>query len=275
MDIKEEAIKFYSEKGAYAKRAISKVDDTNWQIFNDFIYKAFKIIGGKQGKILELGCGNGLNLHLLSEKFSSNLSVGLDLSIAELSFARDNFNKSGYLKGDITHLPFSDESFNIVFSHAVVEHLYDAENSLNEMKRVLKKGGYLIISSPNMLSPVRNVSLFFWSLKNFFKRGVEAKWHPDGNISSVFFTIMKILKRIYSKKIIFEYRQPVYENNVYLGSDFDATFLINPYDLLKWAKRNNMRILNLMDAQSGIGILIKKIFPKMAGGILFICQKEM
>jgi ubiquinone/menaquinone biosynthesis C-methylase UbiE len=55
-----------------------------------------------------------------------------------------------WVTGDASHLPFEEASFDVVFAGEIVEHLPDAHSGFNEWLRVLKAGGLMIISTPNL-----------------------------------------------------------------------------------------------------------------------------
>jgi MPBQ/MSBQ methyltransferase len=96
---------------------------------------------------LELGCGDGKTLLALA-KHDCEL-VGIDISpaalkIARSALARDN-QSAQLLQGDVTALPFEDESFDAVVAYHVLDHVYqeDREVAAEEIARVLSPGGTL------------------------------------------------------------------------------------------------------------------------------------
>lgn len=102
-------------------------------------------------KWLDLGCGH----HLLSpwrmeqEKAlisKAKLIVGIDYDYLSLTKHKTIKNK---LRGDITQLPFPDNTFDLITSNMVFEHLDNPEKQLKEISRVLSKGGKLIFHTPN------------------------------------------------------------------------------------------------------------------------------
>jgi ubiquinone/menaquinone biosynthesis C-methylase UbiE len=52
------------------------------------------------------------------------------------------------VQGDALNLPFKDESFDIVTAFEVIEHLYDPQKALGEIRRILKMDGIALISTP-------------------------------------------------------------------------------------------------------------------------------
>lgn len=94
-------------------------------------------------KILDVGCGTGANLEML-QNFGE--AEGVDVSNDALEFCRAKGLKAH--KGLAEKLPFADESFDLVTALDVVEHLDDDVAGLQEMRRVLKKGGRALIFVP-------------------------------------------------------------------------------------------------------------------------------
>lgn len=94
----------------------------------------------KEGmKILDNGCGRGEFLHAFS---TLGMQVeGCDISSYCQQAKIADLNKE--------KLPFPDEYFDVVFTKSVIEHIGDTEHYMNEMKRVLKKGGLLILLVPD------------------------------------------------------------------------------------------------------------------------------
>lgn len=94
-------------------------------------------------RILDVGCGTGANLEMLSQFGSAE---GVDVSDEALEFCR----RKGLAvqKGLAEKLPSADETFDITTALDVVEHLDDDIAGLKEMHRVTKTGGYSLIFVP-------------------------------------------------------------------------------------------------------------------------------
>lgn len=94
-------------------------------------------------RILDVGCGTGANLEMLSQFGESE---GVDVSDDALEFCRLKGLKAQ--KGLAETLPYDDESFELTTALDVVEHLDDDVAGLKEMFRVTKRGGYSLIFVP-------------------------------------------------------------------------------------------------------------------------------
>ncbi|MBI5728701.1 MAG: class I SAM-dependent methyltransferase [Candidatus Magasanikbacteria bacterium] len=95
-------------------------------------------------KILDVGCGTGLNSKLL-ESFGTVYS--LDVSEEALRFCSEQRLKNLY-RGEANSLPFGDGNFDLVIALDVFEHLKDDQGATQEIKRVLKPGGIFICFVP-------------------------------------------------------------------------------------------------------------------------------
>lgn len=116
--------------------------------------------------ILEAGCGYGHKCVLFSKYYKVNV-VGVDIVLEPLKVLMSYLNKNVYTPslqvfvcaGDVTKLPFRNGVFDVVTSFGVIEHFrndFEVVMALNEARRVLKVGGYLVLSIPNFAATFRN-----------------------------------------------------------------------------------------------------------------------
>ncbi|MDH3972665.1 MAG: class I SAM-dependent methyltransferase [Deltaproteobacteria bacterium] len=101
---------------------------------------------GKSGKILDIGCGRGVMLNIL-KKMGWQV-CGTELSKKSSSFARERHEIEVITK-DISHCDFPEKSFDIVTMWHVLEHLPAPFSTIEEVGRILKDGGRLIVEVPN------------------------------------------------------------------------------------------------------------------------------
>jgi arsenite methyltransferase len=112
-------------------------------------------------RILDAGCGGGMMMNRAARRLDSGRVVGIDIwqgrdqSNNRMATPMRNATAEGVadrveaLTGDIRELPFPDRSFDVVMSHWVVHNLptaSDRQRALEEMARVLKPGGKLLIA---------------------------------------------------------------------------------------------------------------------------------
>lgn len=102
---------------------------------------------GQPLRILDIGCGTGLNAANLTRL--GHKIIGVDLS----SVAVDQFRRRGF-EGFIADieagpLPFPNNEFDLVYASEVIEHCADTAAFLKELRRLLKPDGVLLLSTPN------------------------------------------------------------------------------------------------------------------------------
>ncbi len=103
----------------------------------------------KGGRLLEVGCNEGLFLHLARQAGWETQGV----EIAELGavYAREILNLEVF-NGELIEANFPDEYFDVVTFWHVLEHLLDPQLDLREAHRILKLDGLLIVDVPNIAS---------------------------------------------------------------------------------------------------------------------------
>jgi len=105
-------------------------------------------------KVLDLGCGTGRLYHLFKD-FQGVEYVGVDQSEGQIEVAKEDFPEARHKVAEMTELPFGEGEFDIIYCIATFHHLPDEVSrikSLEEMKRVLKPGGKIIMTNWNLYS---------------------------------------------------------------------------------------------------------------------------
>ena len=102
-----------------------------------------RALRGVQGNVLDVACGTGDMAVSLVERGCT--VTGIDLSEEMLAIARQKAPMVTFLIADAEHLPFPDASFDAVTCAFGVRNFVHLEQGLNEMLRVLKPGGQLVI----------------------------------------------------------------------------------------------------------------------------------
>ncbi len=103
----------------------------------------------KNSRVLDVGCGTGRHLSLLTE---GNHLYGIDLSLSMLAEAQAKMPAGAFMSGSAVTLPFKDHSFDLVVSSRVLQHIRDQQKMISEMARVCKPGGQVIMLSYNSWS---------------------------------------------------------------------------------------------------------------------------
>jgi len=106
----------------------------------------------KDSKLLEIGCGRG---DFLKEFSNAGLDCyGIDREPSAIEYSKELNIKICDISNEA--IPFPDEYFDVVYHKSLIEHLYDPENLMRESFRTLKKGGKIIILTPDWVSQMKN-----------------------------------------------------------------------------------------------------------------------
>lgn len=105
--------------------------------------------GGTAPRVLDVASGTGHYVEA-SERFGA-VAFGVDLSGHACRMAKSRTPRAVVCHSDAEFLPFRGNTFDIVLCLQLLEHVTAPENVLGEITRVLKPGGYLFLSAPNML----------------------------------------------------------------------------------------------------------------------------
>ncbi|MBL8524860.1 MAG: class I SAM-dependent methyltransferase [Betaproteobacteria bacterium] len=106
------------------------------------------LIAGK--RVVDVACGEGYGSALMSGTAAE--ITGVDISADAIAHARNAYADHGNLKfieGSCLKLPFDAASIDVLVSFETIEHIHEQAEFLDEIKRVLKPDGVLILSSPN------------------------------------------------------------------------------------------------------------------------------
>ena len=143
-----------SEVEAYASAAAAQYLEAIDRSFVDHIARLIHGAGLEAGRVLDLGCGPGQILIMMKQRWPNLHITGLDAGPAMIDKARADASAAGL---DITYevlrlgpngetkLPYNDAEFDIVTCNSVLHHLTNPINALDEMARVAKPEGAVLI----------------------------------------------------------------------------------------------------------------------------------
>jgi 2-polyprenyl-6-hydroxyphenyl methylase / 3-demethylubiquinone-9 3-methyltransferase len=126
-----------------------------------YVYAA--LVTAQPESVLDAGCGRGFYLRMLSQLPCIRKICGMDLEDSSLQVAKRNCldPRVQIVKGDVTRMPYPDDTFDFIICSEVLEHLPGDEQALFELHRVLKGNGTIVITVPNEDFP------FWWDPVNW------------------------------------------------------------------------------------------------------------
>ncbi len=128
------------------------------QIYRDILSRVAKVAGlSATGIVLDAGCGSGEHLELLESMGFANL-YGFDISEKMVRIACTKCRHAKIEKGDSENLAYPSGFFDIVIAISLLMYLPEPKKGLMEIKRVLKRGGKLIVVNQNLKgSKIKNL----------------------------------------------------------------------------------------------------------------------
>lgn len=101
--------------------------------------------------VLDAACGEGYGSSLLAEDAIRVYGVDINPEVVEIANEKYGNSRVSYLVGSVAELPFEDDFFDIIISYETIEHISSELQQcfMNEIKRVLKQDGMLLMSTPN------------------------------------------------------------------------------------------------------------------------------
>ena len=110
-------------------------------------------------RILDIGCGDGKFTVLIGKAWKAKEVYGVDISEKGVEMARKKGIKAFRVDVDEESLPFENNYFDAIYAGAIIEHLFDPDHFLNEIYRVLKPEGLLVLDTPNLASLYNRIAL--------------------------------------------------------------------------------------------------------------------
>ena len=112
-----------------------------------------------EGKILDIGCGNGRYLSTLKKQGWQ--TYGIELNPKSSKYAREELHLD-VKTGDLLNYKYQEKFFDAITMWHSLEHLYEPIPTLKEVKRILKDDGLLVIAVPNVDSFAAKVFKEYW-----------------------------------------------------------------------------------------------------------------
>jgi 2-polyprenyl-3-methyl-5-hydroxy-6-metoxy-1,4-benzoquinol methylase len=156
-----------------------------------------------QGRVLDIACGTGYGCHMVAKERKREVTeiIGVDNDLETLSYANREYNhqKVTYMQGNAVdpQLPEQLGMFDTILSFETIEHVEDDQMFMDNLYKMLKPGGILVLSSPfgrgrgmptsepfhiHQLTPEEFKELFvrFSNVDIYYQRGVTFEKPRDG-----------------------------------------------------------------------------------------------
>jgi ubiquinone biosynthesis O-methyltransferase len=165
--------KKYKTRGAYHWEQIS-LHPTKRNAFvlgryRNVISLLKKLGSLKAKKILDVGCGDGVLSYMLAKEHA--ILSGVDTSDIAIAYAKEKTKNMqiDFRQASAYKLPFDEGEFDAVVSSDVIEHVQDVNQYLKEIKRVTKKGGIIVLSTPIRFTeePLDKMHVVEWFTKEY------------------------------------------------------------------------------------------------------------
>ena len=130
--------------------------------------------------LLDCGCGDGSFTREVANVIGAKDIYGIDIMRSNVLKANDRGIKA--VLGDLDdYILFDDDSFDVIMANQVIEHLKHTDKFIKEIYRVLKRGGYVVVSTPNLASFHNSLYLLWGRQPYWVDVSNEVKvntWHP-------------------------------------------------------------------------------------------------
>lgn len=138
-------------------------NDHSNQVTSEYFIKKISLDNSHMTNVLDLGCGKGESRKLFLKYTPKIVWKGLEIEdcpTLESGYQPESYTSQSIYFYDGINIPFASSSFDIVYSNQVFEHVRFPSLVLNEIRRILKKGGYFM-GSTSYLEPYHTNQ--FWN----------------------------------------------------------------------------------------------------------------
>ena len=264
--LRQKMREFYETSEAY-KQLLAAHDEAYLRHYVELVTR----YAPPEAKILDLGCGNGISTRLLNQaRFDV---VGADISPLFLEEAQAWENPQlQYRVCDVLELPFEAETFDVICSNELIEHLPDVETALTEMIRVVRKGGRIVLSGPNLCSPITPFLDWVALMCGKAGRPVWGETKRQALQHLVRNCRLYVKKRFARKPPQFLYRTPDLQADA-IGGDADSAYYASPIDLAQFFRLHGVTLIKKSVGFGIKGRIVANMFPYLSPYITMVVQK--
>ena len=158
--------------------------------------------------VLDVGCGTGYGVKICSE--TAKFVVGLDYDLSAVKYCNDNFatENNSFINSNALLLSIVTDSFDVAITFQVIEHISDSLKFIEELKRVVKPSGLIIISTPNVTdsgkrkfgNPFHINEMGYDDLEDLLRKSFES-FEIFGHTYKSQGTLMKMIRKLPLYKI--------------------------------------------------------------------------
>jgi len=129
--------------------------------FRDNQLKILDLLDGRSAdRLLDIGCSDGSFTIECGRRVNSRKIYGVEISELEVAKAKEK-GVDVFLGDASNSFPFADKYFDVIIANQVLEHIYNVDNMLREVRRCLKQNGIFVLSVPNLCSIMQRL-LILW-----------------------------------------------------------------------------------------------------------------
>jgi|KBSSwiStaDraftv2_1062776.scaffolds.fasta_scaffold371646_2 Methylase involved in ubiquinone/menaquinone biosynthesis len=114
----------------------------------NYVFKQLTKSGFQPQSMFDYGCGQGKFLPIYQQFFPDAKITASDISDVALEFAQRRHPAASFISMTDEHIPLPDASFDLVTSIEVIEHVLDAHATMREIVRLVKPGGWIVLTTP-------------------------------------------------------------------------------------------------------------------------------
>lgn len=197
--------------------------------------------------VLDIACGEGYGSAMLAKKAVK--VIGVDISVETIKHAQKRYTNENleYMTGSCAQIPLSDASVDMVVSFETIEHHEQHEQMMQEIKRVLRPAGVLLISSPD---------------KSHYSASAGTNYINPYHVKELHQQEFKQLLGNYFKNIAFFGQRVIYGSNIFAES--------LPTPTLSYLKEGEVvsKSTGLMKPSYWIALASDIQLPILASGVL-------
>ncbi|HEY8515444.1 MAG TPA: class I SAM-dependent methyltransferase [Candidatus Binatia bacterium] len=161
------------------------------------------VAGRRCERVLDLGCGAGGFLAPAARRFPD--AIGVDLSLAWLVVCRKRLEEEGVRARLVCacaeRLPLAPERLALVVSPDVIEHVEDRDAVLREARRVLRRGGLFVCTTPNRFSLTAEPHYKIWGVGLLPRAWMNGyvRWRTGQDYHSIHLLSARDLRRLFAR----------------------------------------------------------------------------